>query len=170
MRWLLLPEELRKFRRLEDGRDAVLFIERFWRRRDPNPSDSGNPCLQKFHERVQAADQLYSARGRRGSLTDRGRALILLGPPPILRYGYQKQAVAPPEDFSMVQSQRNDPRSLETWEYPEDSLPAELLELLEAEGLASRVVLKFEEGPRRTKLVSDPRVLELAARVLVKRP
>lgn len=168
MRWLLLPEETRRFRRLEDGRDAVLFIERFWRRRDGDPSDSGNPCLQTFHERVQAADQLYSSRGVRGSLTDRGRALILLGPPPILRYGYQKKAAAPPDDFSMVQSRGTDPRALETWEYPAASLPPELVELLEAEGLPTNVVLRFEEGPRRTKLVTDDRVLELAARTWVK--
>lgn len=170
VRWLLLPEESRQFRRLEDGRDAVLFIERFWRRRDPNPADSGNPCLETFHERVQAADQLYSARGVRGSLTDRGRALILLGPPPILRYGYRKVSTSTSEDFSRVQTSRSDPRALETWEYPEDDLPPALVKLLEAEMLSRPVVLRFEEGPRHTKLVSDARVLELAARVLVERP
>lgn len=170
VRWLLLPNEARRFRHLEDGRDAVLFIERFWQRRDPNPADSGNPCIEKFHERVQAADQLYSSRGVRGSLTDRGRALILLGPPPILRYGYQKQATAPPDDFGLVQARKADPRALEIWEYPADSLSPDLVELLEAEGLPRKIVLRFEEGPRRTKLVSEDRVLDLAARALVEQP
>ena len=33
-RWLMLPEEERQLRRLHTTREAVAFIEAFWRRRD----------------------------------------------------------------------------------------------------------------------------------------
>jgi GWxTD domain-containing protein len=160
VRWLLQPDELRRFRRLEDGRDAVRFIEQFWRRRDPDPSTPGNPFLELFHERVQAADDLYSEKGVRGSLTDRGRALVLLGPPPILRYGHQPVTQGRnPDGFLPAASGR---LATETWEYPPDSLPPGLADLLQAEGADPYVVLRFVESPRRTRLVTDDRVLVLA--------
>ena len=89
-RWLMLPDEQRKFRRLQTTREAVDFIETFWRRRDPDPNVPGNEFSKTFYERVEAADRLYTEGATRGSLTDRGRALVLLGPPPILRYGQKK--------------------------------------------------------------------------------
>ena len=89
-RWLMLPDEARQYRRLQTTREVVDFVEAFWRRRDPDPDKPGNEFAKTFYERVEAADRLYSEGGTRGSLTDRGRALVLLGPPPVLRYGQKK--------------------------------------------------------------------------------
>src|SRR4051812_32137285 len=36
-RWLMLPEEIHQAERLSSTREAVSFIEAFWRRRDPDP-------------------------------------------------------------------------------------------------------------------------------------
>jgi GWxTD domain-containing protein len=162
VRWILSHEEERRFRRLSSSRDMVLFIEEFWRRRDPEPADPGNPFLETFHERVQAADRLYGERGLRGSLTDRGRALILLGPPPILRYGYRR-ALAPRSGGPGVD--RGEQVAVEVWEYPGHQLPPGLPQLLEGQGLQPYVTLEFMEGFRQTRLISGERVLELAAQL-----
>ena len=84
-RWLMLPDEHKRFRRLDTTREAIGFIEAFWLRRDPDPGTPGNEFSRTFYERVEAADRLYSEEGVRGSMTDRGRALVLLGPPPSIR-------------------------------------------------------------------------------------
>ncbi len=63
---------------------------RLLERRDPDLEKPGNECAKTFYQRVEAADRLYSEGGTRGSLTERGRALILLGPPPVLRYSQKR--------------------------------------------------------------------------------
>src|SRR3954449_1580217 len=86
-RWLMLPEEEKQYRRLRTSREVIDFVEAFWLRRDPDPETPSNEFAKEFYERVEAADRLYGEGGVRGSLTDRGRALVLLGPPPRMRYG-----------------------------------------------------------------------------------
>lgn len=198
MRWLMLPEEKRQCRRLRSQREAVLFIEFFWRRRDPTPRDSGNPFLQTFHDRVQAADKLYAEEGTRGALTDRGRALILLGSPSILRQRV-RTVLAPSsiEDggFDLDVQQPSEPREetqiLKDWEYPVTSLPPGLVRLLEERGLmpgdadsrnadpgdagpeeasAPAVIVTFVEGETRTRLLEGEELLDLAARAIATQP
>jgi len=177
VRWLMLPEEQRQCRRLRSRREAVLFIELFWRRRDPTPSEPGNPLLQTFHDRVQAADKLYAEEGVRGALTDRGRALILLGPPPVLRQRVRTVTVATtPEDdtFGLEISKRKAPEVqrtlLKDWQYPPEDLEPELRELLDEEEREAGIVLTFVEGPKRTELIEGERYLELAAEALASQP
>jgi len=189
--WLMLPEEKRQCRRLRGQREAVLFIEFFWRRRDPTPTDPGNPFLQTFHDRVQAADKLYAEEGTRGALTDRGGALILLGAPPILRQRL-RTVLSPPsvEDggFGLDTPRPSEPKEetqiLKDWEYPVTSLPPGLVRLLEQRGLLAAqnddpdgvsstpqaLVLTFIEGETRTKLLEGEELLELAARAIATQP
>jgi GWxTD domain-containing protein len=142
---------------------VVQFIEEFWRRRDPHPSEPGNPFLETFFERVQAADSIYGEGELRGSLSDRGRALIVLGPPPILRQGRRKG----PRHEALRAGTQGEQRArwvvTEEWEYPSDTLPPELLEELPKDHQA--VVLVFLEGHHRTSLVEGEKFLEIAARV-----
>ena len=86
-RWLILPDEERRLEQVRNHAEAVAFVDAFWRRRDPDGPRPGNPFEQEFHRRVEAADRLYGEGPLRGSLTDRGRALVLLGSPPLLSYG-----------------------------------------------------------------------------------
>ncbi len=89
-RWLLLPDEIGEIRHLRDDRAVLAAIDRFWQRRDPDPAVPGNPAQKTFTERVAAADSLYQDGDRRGCLTPRGQALVLLGPPPALRYNQRE--------------------------------------------------------------------------------
>jgi len=168
VRWLMLPEEQRQFRRLHGSRETVLFIELFWRRRDPTPLDPGNPFLEVFHERVQAADRLYGEEETRGSLTDRGGALILFGPPPILRHRQRSVVALLPnaDPRNLLEAEAETSIAVEEWEYPPEALPSILLEMLDEEARVQGILLTFAEGPRRTRLVEGEEYLGLAARAL----
>ncbi|MGE5232917.1 MAG: GWxTD domain-containing protein [Acidobacteriota bacterium] len=82
-RWLLLPAERRRCSRPADPAAAQAFIAEFWRRRETRPG--AHDFQRAFEERVALADQAYAEDELRGSLTDRGGALILLGSPAVLR-------------------------------------------------------------------------------------
>ncbi len=66
-------------------REAEDFIRLFWARRDPTPETPDNEFRREFERRVAYTDQQFGetvdGEQIRGALTDRGRALILLGPP-----------------------------------------------------------------------------------------
>jgi GWxTD domain-containing protein len=165
VRWLMTPEEMKRVRRLRTGREAIGFLEQFWRRRDPTPEDRANPFAEQFQQRVKAADHLYPEEGVRGSMTDRGRALVLLGPPPLLRYGQQE---APAWDRGHqggrpVMTTRR--IVIETWEYTPSDLPPDLTALLDGE---PEVKLVFVAEEKRTYLVAGGRFLDLAAKAALR--
>lgn len=161
--WLLLPEEVRIFHGLRSDREAAWFIAEFWRRRDPDPDKPGNAFYDAFEERVAAADRLYGEQGRRGSLTERGRALVLLGPPSMVRVSQQPVPVWDPH------SPARNPRfavrqvSIESWEYRPDELWPKLVDLLVAAGGDGSVALTFVVDVDRARLTEGGRSLELAA-------
>ncbi len=169
--WLLLPEERRRARRVVSVAEALNLIEEFWRRRDPDPAVPGNPVREAFQQRVEAADQLYGEADRRGSLSDRGGALILLGSPshlhvtsrPALRWDLSENR---PERVA------SEEQSYEIWGYRLEDLPPRLVELLSSRGDAEAVVLQlsFARGRGRTRLAEGRELLDLAARALAGEP
>ncbi len=170
VRWLLLPWEVRELRRLEKGRKAMLFIDEFWHRRDPNPSESDNPRLETFRERVEAADYIYGTDEVRGSLADRGRALILLGPPPILRTSVRKIPRIDLRGSEATRRRAVREQRVEVWEYPWDELSPALQEHLGPDVADQPQVLTFVVGRNKTFLTDGERLLVLAAESLVISP
>lgn len=169
-RWLMLPEEERQYRRLHTTREEVDFIEEFWRRRDPEPDKPGNPFAKTFYERVEAADHLYSEGGTRGSLTDRGRALVLLGPPPVLRYGQKKVPAWNPGRPGAPPAVQTQTLPLETWVYPLPELTPALQQIIvDDEGTVPEITLVFTAGPQSTDLIDGEKYLKMAARAAVQR-
>lgn len=168
-RWLMLPEELRQVQRMRTNREAVDWLEAFWRRRDPDPDQPGNETAKTFYQRVEASDRLYSDGGMRGSLTDRGRALILLGPPPVLRYSQKRAPAWEPGHPGGRPSIQTRDVVLESWVYALEDLPPELRERIAKEepGL-TELVLVFLVEPRHTELLEGGRTLELAVRAAIR--
>jgi len=169
-RWLMLPDELRQVQRMRTNREAVDWLETFWRRRDPDPDQPGNETAKTFYQRVEAADRLYSDGGMRGSLTDRGRALILLGPPPILRYS-QKSAPAwePPSLPGGRAAIQTRDVIIESWVYALEDLPPELRERIAKEDPdRTELELIFLVETRHTKLLEGEKILSLAVRAAVR--
>jgi len=166
--WLVLPDEARHFRRLNSSAEAFAFIDAFWERRDPDPRKPGNPFAQQFFERVQSADLLYGGAHRRGSLTDRGGATILLGSPSVLRY---TQRTAPTwEPGSTPRRGVNGFRRvrIEVWGYDAEELPPRLVELLRDKGYELPIELTFLEEADRTRLVEGEEIFELAAQAALR--
>ena len=168
VRWLLLPGELKQLRNIDADSEASSYIEVFWERRDPEPHSSDNDYREVFAERVEAADLLYSDEGVRGSLTDRGRALILMGSPshitistePVMAFDAAKEIA---ERVSMRTV------DIEIWGYRMEELPPGTLDIWLAKKKKAAedtltLTLRFREVGRRTSLVDGEALLDAAAR------
>ena len=161
-RWLLLPDDEDGLGQVETNTDFAAFLARFWSCRDEDPADDDNPFARLFAERVAAADRLYEETGIRGSLTPRGRALLLLGPPRFLRYSQRR---APTLEGSTAAGAR--PTRLlrvEIWGYLPSDLPPALCTLLGADPAAEQELpLTFLVSGRHTRLLEGQELLDLAA-------
>jgi len=57
------------------------FIFNFWKARDENPSDDRNENYLNYVKRVNESDAKFSALGKQGWKTDRGRVFVMYGEP-----------------------------------------------------------------------------------------
>jgi GWxTD domain-containing protein len=80
VQYIMTREERKIFLELPDS-ERGRFIDDFWIRRNPDPDSETNAFQTEYEERVRNADNLFRGEGRAGYLTDRGRILILFGPP-----------------------------------------------------------------------------------------
>ncbi len=163
VRWLLLPTEIHRLRQVSSPGGAIGFVESFWARRDPDPATEQNPFRENFFRRVEAADLLYPENGVRGSLTDRGRALILLGSPSRLRVTSQEALEWDPASGS-DDNVRVRHLPLEIWTYRLDDLERPLRLALMALGEETEFRVSFVRDVHRTSLSEGAALLELAAR------
>jgi GWxTD domain-containing protein len=81
IRYISMKEESKAFRSLNDDSERAVYIERFWRRRDPSAETLANEYRQLFWERVQYANAMFLDSSKPGWKTDRGKIYILYGPP-----------------------------------------------------------------------------------------
>ena len=77
---IITPGERDVFLKLATDRDRDLFIEEFWRQRDPTPATPANEYRVEHFRRLEFVDRVFT-HGKAGRLTERGRMYILLGPP-----------------------------------------------------------------------------------------
>jgi len=168
--WLILPDEEKQIRRIRSNQEAVAFMEAFWRRRDPDPERPGNPFVQTFYQRVEAADRLYGEPGLRGSLTDRGRALVLLGPQPSLAVGQKPVAAWDPGRPGGRPVAETRKVKVESWTYELADLPPALAALWKEEEHGAPATLTFAVEPHGTTLIAGGKILDLAARAAVRPP
>ncbi|MFH1177003.1 MAG: GWxTD domain-containing protein [Acidobacteriota bacterium] len=78
---LFTKGERKAYDKLATDLEAQKFIDLFWARRDPDLSTAVNELKIDFESRAAAAERQFAYRDTPGYLTDRGRTLILLGPP-----------------------------------------------------------------------------------------
>lgn len=78
--YIIKDKERDVFLHLQNDRDRDLFIEAFWRLRDPTPGTPENEFKTEHIKRFQEANRRYRS-SREGWMTDRGRIYIILGPP-----------------------------------------------------------------------------------------
>jgi GWxTD domain-containing protein len=164
VRWLLLPEDRRAWARVRSDAEARALIEWFWARREGAAGPGESSFRELFEARVEAADHLYGEGEVRGSLTDRGRALILLGAPSYIQLTHRPALAWDPKsvDRRMVSREIR----VEVWGYaPENLLPWVRQAILGArEGLPPEISFVAEPPPSHLEKGED--LLELAARAL----
>lgn len=170
MRWLMRPDERRRFQRVRSSPQALAFIESFWRRRDPDLETPGNPFAEEFFRRAQEADLLYGEDEAVGSLTDRGWAFILLGAPSRISVT-QRPAPALGAAARRARGEAATVRvSVEVWGYVEADVGPDLWSrLFEGSVPVRRVELAFVTENRRTRLISGDELLDIAAAAALRR-
>lgn len=81
-RYIILEEERDVFLQLKSDRERDIFIEAFWKQRDPTPGTPENEFKKEHIKRFVYANEHFSrTSSREGYLTDRGEIYIILGPP-----------------------------------------------------------------------------------------
>ena len=79
---IITPAERDVFLKLSTDRERELFIEAFWKQRDPTPGTSRNEFRVENARRIAFADLTFGeGTPGRGRKTERGRIYITLGPP-----------------------------------------------------------------------------------------
>jgi GWxTD domain-containing protein len=81
MTLLASPDERQDWTMTSDEASRRRFMDTFWAKR-------GTGFRREFQRRVSFADAAFSSDGVRGSLTDRGRVFIVLGPPRSIRQSH----------------------------------------------------------------------------------
>jgi GWxTD domain-containing protein len=79
--YFMTQDELAKWKTIDNDTDAKAFIDLFWLRHDPSPGTPANEFRTVIEQRVKFADDTFSTRRTRGSMTDRGHTCIVLGNP-----------------------------------------------------------------------------------------
>ncbi len=80
VRYIITKQEKKIFLNLPPEKREV-FIEEFWKKRDPDPTTEINEFKEQYFQRIEEANHLFKEGGTPGWLQDRGRIYILLGPP-----------------------------------------------------------------------------------------
>jgi len=93
VRPIMLPDEEKTFKDLEDKSDREEFRKIFWARRDPDLSTPENEYQPEYEAAREKADTKYRVPGRPGSQTDCGRFFILLGEPDDTELGVGEASV-----------------------------------------------------------------------------
>jgi len=80
--YIITPIEKEVFYKLETDRDRDLFMDEFWRQRDPTPGTPRNEFKEEHYRRIEYTNKTFG-RGTpiKGWRTDRGRFYIKLGNP-----------------------------------------------------------------------------------------
>jgi GWxTD domain-containing protein len=79
--FLMTDSEKKAYADLKTDAEAQAWTDLFWARRDPDLNTVQNEFKLDFEMRVKAADLQFSYGTVKGSMSDRGRVLILMGKP-----------------------------------------------------------------------------------------
>ena len=97
--YVITAKERAVFLKLESDRERDLFIEAFWRQRDPVPETPANEFREELYSRIRYANEKLGRGGSKpGWKTDRGRIHIILGKPATVNsYGAESLNLVPIE-------------------------------------------------------------------------
>ncbi len=80
--YIITPAEKEIFLKLKTDRERDLFMEAFWKHRDPIPETEENEFKIEHYKRIDYVNRYFGREAAKpGWMTDRGRMYIILGPP-----------------------------------------------------------------------------------------
>lgn len=80
--YIIRPKEKDIFLQLETDKEREIFIDAFWKQRDPTPGTPENEFKNEHYRRFNHANKFFGRETTRpGWMTDRGRIYIILGDP-----------------------------------------------------------------------------------------
>ncbi len=79
--YIITPQERAAFLRLRTDEERNIFIEQFWKQRDPTPDTVENEFREEHYRRMAFANDRFGTKTAEGWTTDRGRIYIVYGPP-----------------------------------------------------------------------------------------
>jgi len=77
--YIITMKERDVFLKLGTDKERDIFIEAFWKQRDPNPNTPDNEFKIQHYTLIQAADLIFGQPGIPGHKTEAGRYLIVRG-------------------------------------------------------------------------------------------
>ncbi len=86
--YIITDAEKEVFLSLPNEAERGRFIQTFWERRDPDLSTSENEFKIAYYKRIALANKFFGIGELDGWRTDRGKILILLGPPQEIQRDY----------------------------------------------------------------------------------
>lgn len=137
----LTKKEIKDFKKIKTEKEAEEFVRNFWKRRDPTPNTEENEFKERCEVLAKYADNQFSIKGKKGSETDRGKVLLLLGYPSQIKrqdfsYFKEKQQEIKGESFDyeieeVIHTLEGGPMeyesiTLEIWVYKQETLPFEI--------------------------------------------
>jgi len=100
-RYIIQEKEKDAFMQLTSDRDRDIFIEAFWKQRDPTPGTPENEFRTEHLKRFEYVNEYFKrSTQREGWMTDQGRFYIILGPPTSIERFYGTLGIYPCEVWS----------------------------------------------------------------------
>lgn len=85
--YIISPKEKDVFLQLQADKERDLFIQAFWKQRDPTPGTEENEFKTEHYRRIEYANHHFGREATgAGWRTDMGRIFIILGPPKDIEY------------------------------------------------------------------------------------
>ncbi|MGA2532236.1 MAG: GWxTD domain-containing protein [Candidatus Aminicenantales bacterium] len=107
--YIIQPVERDVFMKLVNNRDRDIFIETFWKQRDPTPGTPENEYKNEIIQRFQYVNRQFG-RGhsttREGWRTDMGRIYMILGPPQSIEHFEASIGLVPCQSWSFYGDSR----------------------------------------------------------------
>jgi GWxTD domain-containing protein len=98
-RYISSTEERNVFDELDKAGKAR-FLSEFWQRRDSNPATVENEYRERYLQLLAYADEHFATRFRPGWESDRGRVLLVYGPPSEIERSRMERGSKPYEVWS----------------------------------------------------------------------
>ena len=101
--YIITPKERDVFLKLGSDKERDIFIDAFWKQRDPTPGTPKNEFREEHYRRISHANRMLGQGTRLlGWKTDRGRIFILLGEPKSVEQFDKVEKVYPTEIWSYL--------------------------------------------------------------------